>query len=40
MTIKISGLMKSIRNIMREDTGINDDAQRIKLLGKLKKELT
>ena len=33
MTINISGLMKSIRNIMREDTGINGDAQRIEQLG-------
>ncbi|HCE43329.1 MAG TPA: DNA methyltransferase [Lentisphaeria bacterium] len=33
MTVNISGLMKSIRNIMREDTGINGDAQRIEQLG-------
>jgi type I restriction enzyme M protein len=33
MTINISGLMKSIRNIMREDTGVNGDAQRIEQLG-------
>jgi type I restriction enzyme M protein len=33
MTINISGLMKFIRNIMREDTGVNGDAQRIEQLG-------
>jgi len=33
MTTNISGLMKSIRNIMREDTGLNGDAQRIEQLG-------
>ena len=31
--INISGIIKSIRNIMREDTGINGDAQRIEQLG-------
>ncbi len=29
MSVNISGLMKSIRNIMREDNGLNGDAQRI-----------
>jgi len=29
----ISGIIKRIRNIMREDTGINGDAQRIEPLG-------
>jgi len=33
MTINISGMMKSIRNIMWEDTGLNGDAQRIEQLG-------
>jgi len=33
MSINISGMMKSIRNIMREDTGLNGDAQRIEQLG-------
>lgn len=33
MTVNISELMKSIRNIMREDTGINGDAQCIEQLG-------
>jgi len=33
MSVNISGLMKSIRNIMREDTGLNGDAQRIEQLG-------
>jgi len=33
MSVNISGMMKSIRNIMREDTGLNGDAQRIEQLG-------
>jgi type I restriction enzyme M protein len=33
MSVNISGLVKSIRNIMREDTGLNGDAQRIEQLG-------
>lgn len=33
MSLNVSGLMKSIRNIMREDTGVNGDAQRIEQLG-------
>ena len=33
MGVNIGGLMKSIRNIMREDTGLNGDAQRIEQLG-------
>jgi type I restriction enzyme M protein len=33
MSINLSGMMKSIRNIMREDTGLNGDAQRIEQLG-------
>lgn len=33
MSVNIGGLMKSIRNIMREDTGLNGDAQRIEQLG-------
>ena len=33
MTINLSGMMKTIRNIMREDTGLNGDAQRIEQLG-------
>jgi type I restriction enzyme M protein len=33
MSVNISGLMKSIRNIMREDNGLNGDAQRIEQLG-------
>ena len=33
MTINMTGLMKSIRNIMREDNGVNGDAQRIEQLG-------
>ncbi len=33
MSINLSGLMKTIRNIMREDTGLNGDAQRIEQLG-------
>ncbi len=33
MSVNISGLMKSIRNIMREDTGVNGDAQRIEQIG-------
>jgi len=33
MTTNISGIVKSIRNFMRKDTGINGDAQRIEQLG-------
>ena len=33
MSINLSGMMKTIRNIMREDTGLNGDAQRIEQLG-------
>ncbi len=33
MTLNMTGLMKSIRNIMREDNGVNGDAQRIEQLG-------
>ncbi len=33
MGVNISGIMKSIRDIMREDTGVNGDAQRIEQLG-------
>lgn len=33
MSLNIAGIMKSIRNIMREDTGVNGDAQRIEQLG-------
>lgn len=33
MGINLSGMMKTIRNIMREDTGLNGDAQRIEQLG-------
>jgi len=31
--VNVSGIIKSIRNIMREDTGINGDAQRIEQMG-------
>jgi len=33
MGINLSGMMKTIRNIMWEDTGLNGDAQRIEQLG-------
>ena len=33
MSVNLSGLMKTIRNIMWEDTGLNGDAQRIEQLG-------
>ncbi len=33
MSLNLSGLMKTIRNIMWEDTGLNGDAQRIEQLG-------
>lgn len=33
MSVNLSGVMKSIRNIMREDMGLNGDAQRIEQLG-------
>ncbi len=33
MSVNIGGMMKSTRNIMREDTGLNGDAQRIEQLG-------
>jgi len=33
MSLNLTGIMKSIRNIMREDTGVNGDAQRIEQLG-------
>ncbi len=33
MSVNLGGLMKTIRNIMREDTGLNGDAQRIEQLG-------
>ncbi len=33
MSVNLSGMMKSIRNIMREDTGLNGDAQRIEQFG-------
>jgi len=33
MALNIAGIMKSIRDIMREDTGVNGDAQRIEQLG-------
>ncbi len=33
MSLNLSGLIKTIRNIMREDTGLNGDAQRIEQLG-------
>ena len=33
MTLNMTGLMKFIRNIMREDNGVNGDAQRIEQLG-------
>lgn len=33
MSLNIAGIMKSIRDIMREDTGVNGDAQRIEQLG-------
>lgn len=33
MSVNIGGMIKSIRKIMREDTGINGDAQRIEQLG-------
>ena len=31
--VNISGIIKSIQNIMRQDKGLNGDAQRIEQLG-------
>ena len=33
MAHNLSGIIKSIRDIMREDRGVNGDAQRIEQLG-------
>ena len=37
--MNMTGLMKSIRNIMREDNGVNGDAQRIEQLGWIKMDI-